>query len=179
MKSLILGVSILGLCAFAQTGQSTGTQTTTQTTTTTTQEHTRTEKGVHSKNWKGMLVDANCGAAAGETAERSQTGAGVETESNRASETSSSANRSEQETTMGHSSKAQWQSCPATASTTQFGLLLSDGRMVHFDPAGNQKAEQGMQSNSKWTKAANSGKPAKVKVRGTLFGDTLEVHSIK
>jgi hypothetical protein len=91
----------------------------------------------------------------------------------------STADRTTQESSAAGGNTARWQSCPATLSTTQFGLVLSGGRMVRFDEVGNTRAAMAMKTNNKLAKAATSGKPAKVKVHGTMAGDTVQVVEIR
>jgi hypothetical protein len=70
------------------------------------------------------------------------------------------------------------QTCPASSSTNQFALKLDDGRTVRFDMVGNQRAQDEMKTGKKWSQAASSGKPIKVKVNGAMSGDKLIVSSI-
>jgi len=73
-------------------------------------------------------------------------------------------------------SASQWQSCPATATTTNFGLVTKDGQFMRFDEVGNTRAQQELKNHPKWTA---SNKPANVKVRGITAGDTVQVLEIK
>jgi hypothetical protein len=69
--------------------------------------------------------------------------------------------------------------CMVTSSTSQFALKMNDGRTVRFDMVGNQRAQEKLQSNKKWTQAATTGKEIKVTVNGAMSGDKLVVSSIK
>ena len=90
----------------------------------------RPEPGVFSRNWKGMLVDLHCGKG---SADRSETpdaqppfGPGVP-----------------------HLTLTDWQGCPATAGSTEFGLVFYSGRAVRLDDAGNARMAEELQRNSK------------------------------
>ncbi len=255
MRVRVLIFSVPALAAFAW-GQSYPPATSQSTTTTEhrTETRTQTEKGVFSRNWKGMLVDASCVPSGTAGAMTSSTNKGTSTNTTttttetpdatrneRSSSTTSSSttetpaatrdersssstsrstetpdttrtersSTSEQSTTMtdesgkverrstadrtdqtttsapadvtmsGPGATARWQSCPATGTTSAFGVVLSDGRMVRLDATGNTMAAQRMKTENKWMQAATTGKPANVKVRGTLVGDTLQVQEIK
>src|SRR5438046_3098198 len=67
----------------------------------------------------------------------------------------------------GHTKK-----CAMGCSKSGFGLVLSDGKFVKFDEAGNAKALATLKSSSK-------EKDLKAKVSGTLDGDTVQVSSIE
>jgi hypothetical protein len=62
--------------------------------------------------------------------------------------------------------------CEPTASTTVFGIELSDGKVLKLDSAGNAKAAEAMKSNT--------GKSSpQATVTGSLDGQTLKVESIE
>jgi hypothetical protein len=117
---------------------------------------------VKTQSYKGTLVDAAC-ASQGATPPT----ATASTESNASAETKGAANRS-----------ASDQGCPVSANTTQFGLRMNDGHVMRFDMVGNERAQQAIKDKKKWNDAATAGKPIKVKVSGTMAGDTITVVSI-
>jgi len=80
----------------------------------------------------------------------------------------SSANRSTGDTST----------CPLTASSSQLGLKMDNGQVVRFDLVGNQRAQDELKNNKKWTSAVGSSKPIKVKISGVMQGDKLIVSSI-
>ena len=61
--------------------------------------------------------------------------------------------------------------CAIGCAKTGYGLVLSDGRFVKFDEAGNAKALAAL-------KATNKEKDLKAKVTGSLDGDTVQVESV-
>jgi len=151
LAKLLLGVPVLALFTYAQTDRST------QSTSGKMQSETRTENTISTRKFKGILVDANCGA----------TTSGA---------SSGSADRSAGESGKDPGSMSRWQSCPVTTSTTEFGLVTSAGRMLRFDAVGNTRAAEAVKSHTKWT---TSGKAPKVKVYGVMMGDTLQVQEIR
>ena len=66
------------------------------------------------------------------------------------------------------------QQCPATSSTTAFGLVLGDGKFVKLDDQGNSKASEAIKAT-----ALKEGKAPKAKVKGTVEGDTVKVAEIQ
>ena len=60
--------------------------------------------------------------------------------------------------------------CPASKSTSEFGLALSSGRVIEFDKDGNSKASQAVK-----VAELGSGKPAKATVKG-IEESSGEVH---
>jgi hypothetical protein len=68
----------------------------------------------------------------------------------------------------------QAQQCPATASTTAFGLVLGDGKFVKLDDQGNSKASEAIK-----TTTLKEGKAPKAKVKGTVEGDMVKVADIQ
>jgi hypothetical protein len=68
--------------------------------------------------------------------------------------------------------------CPVTASSTQLGLKMDDGKVVRFDLVGNQRAQDGLKTKKGWAKNMAANKPVKVKVGGILQGDKLIASSI-
>jgi len=68
--------------------------------------------------------------------------------------------------------------CGAKANTTQFGLKTGDGKVMKFDLVGNQRAQDELKNNKKWSEAAGSGKAINAKVSGAVSGEKLIVSSI-
>ena len=64
--------------------------------------------------------------------------------------------------------------CPASSSTTTFGLVLSDGKFVKLDDQGNTKASEAIKNT-----AMKEGKAPKAQAKGTLEGDTIRVADIR
>ena len=62
--------------------------------------------------------------------------------------------------------------CAVGCAKGGYGLVLSDGKFVKFDEAGNAKALTTLKATSK-------EKDLKAKVSGTLDGDTVKVESIE
>lgn len=61
--------------------------------------------------------------------------------------------------------------CPATASTTAFDILLSDGQLLRLDSTGNAKAAAAM-------KNVNADQPVQATVSGDLQGHVVTVETI-
>ncbi len=72
---------------------------------------------------------------------------------------------------------SELQRCPASAGTTSYGLVLSDGRFLKLDDAGNRMAANAYKSGSRWTR--NQREAPEVRVSGSLEGDTLHVEGIR
>lgn len=72
--------------------------------------------------------------------------------------------------------------CAISSATTEFGLLLADGRYIKFDEGGNAKTLEALKKSGKGRKAlgrpSGKGKAFKVKADGTLTGDTFNLESI-
>ena len=66
----------------------------------------------------------------------------------------------------GHTTK-----CAISCSKSGYGIVLSDGKFVKFDEAGNAKTLSTL-------KATDKEKDLKVKVNGKMDGDTVAVESI-
>jgi hypothetical protein len=64
-------------------------------------------------------------------------------------------------------------SCPASASTTAYGIVLANGQFFKFDDAGNSMASQQMQ------KAGTQTGPVTVSVSGSLEENTIKVQSVQ
>ena len=67
----------------------------------------------------------------------------------------------------GHTKK-----CAMGCSKSGFGLVLSDGKFVKFDEAGNAKALEAL-------KATEKEKDLKAKVTGSMDGDVVQVESVE
>jgi hypothetical protein len=107
----------------------------------------------------GVLIDASCTAptAAGQPAPTQGTA--------EAATPKGSANRSQGD-------------CAVSSSSSQLGMKLNDGRTVRFDLVGNQRAQDELKNNKRWSKDAAAGKPIHATVDGVLNGDKLVVSSI-
>jgi len=55
---------------------------------------------------------------------------------------------------------------------------MDNGQVVRFDLVGNQRAQDELKNNKKWTNAVSSSKPIKVRISGVMQGDKLIVSSI-
>jgi len=113
--------------------------------------------------FKGVLVDMSC--AAGATSSTS-TANSAPAEAAPAK----SANRS-----AGDSGS----NCPVSASSSNLGMKLDDGRTVRFDLVGNQRALDALKNDKRWSKNLADGKPIRAKAIGALNGDKLIVASIQ
>jgi hypothetical protein len=158
------------------------------------------------KTFKGVLMDASCAGVKSGTADSATTssstassaatssttasstttpgtpnnpgtpgtpGSEMKTPSNKGaakSDNTSSANRSAADSSSG--------SCGVSSSTSQFALKLDDGRTLAFDMVGNQRAQDEVQKNKKWSEAASSGKPIHAKISGVESGEKLVVSQI-
>jgi hypothetical protein len=116
--------------------------------------------------YSGTLMDASC-AGAGSTPSTSSSST---PSSSKPSATSASADRA--------APSGDNQSCPISASTTQFSLKMKDGQTVKFDSVGNMRAQEAFKAHKKWNDSASASKPVRVKASGVLNGDRLTVISI-
>jgi len=129
--------------------------------------------------YRGTLVDLSCGSAT------ASSGAGASdtnsTNTTSASTGQSGSNPSSSSTTNASSanrSAGDTSNCPVTASSSQLGLKMDNGQVVRFDLVGNQRAQDELKNNKKWTNAVSSSKPIKVRISGVMQGDKLIVSSI-
>ena len=76
------------------------------------------------------------------------------------------------------SSASSGSSCPVSASTKEFALVLKDGTTVKFDDVGNMRVQEAFKTHKKWNDAASASKPVRVKAGGILNGDKMTVTSI-
>jgi len=111
------------------------------------------------QTYKGILVDTSCGASAAASA----------------SSTDSNAPASGSQTSA---DRAAGPGCTLSSNSNQLGLKMKDGRTVHFDMVGNQRAQDALKNKKKWSEAASAGKEIRVTVKGALTGDKLIVSSI-
>jgi len=120
-------------------------------------------------SFKGVLVDLSCaGGTSSPSASASETTAG----STGAAVDNASQNKSANRSTADSSS------CSPSANSTQLGMKLDDGRTVRFDLVGNQRAQDALKNDKRWSKDLAAGKPIHAKVSGALSGDKLIVSSI-
>ncbi len=65
--------------------------------------------------------------------------------------------------------------CPPSQSTSEFGLALSSGRLIEFDPDGNSKASQAVK-----VAELGPGKPAKATIEGMVESSgSVQVTSVQ
>ena len=69
--------------------------------------------------------------------------------------------------------------CPVSTSTTSFGLLTPEGRVVHFDDAGNARVTEMIRANRDWDGYIREHKPVKVRIVGTANGDVILIKEIR
>ena len=69
-------------------------------------------------------------------------------------------------------------SCPVSASSSEIGMKLDDGKTVRFDMVGNQRAQDLLKNDKRWSKDISANKPIRAKVSGVLNGDKLIVAAI-
>jgi hypothetical protein len=117
----------------------------------------RPEEGVFSRNWRGMLVDIQCGSS---TADRVEDPDAPPPFGPR----------------VPHLTMTDWQACPATADTTEFVLVFYSGRAVRLDETANAKAAKELQRRGRWLSRES---PPLARIRGTLYGDTLQMESMR
>lgn len=68
--------------------------------------------------------------------------------------------------------------CPVSATSSQLGMKLDDGKTVRFDLVGNQRAQDALKNDKRWSKYISANKPIHATVSGVLNGDKLIVASI-
>ena len=74
------------------------------------------------------------------------------------------------------------ETCAVTALTTEFALLMDNGRLLNLDGGGNTFALQAVQSTSKGQAMLNGklgGIKPRVTIKGNIRGDHLTVESLK
>ena len=128
-----------------------------QTQTTQSETRTTTTTSGQTVNLEGTLVDQGCYTT--QTHEKS-------TNSDGASTTTTETNKVTSD-------------CPATASTTNFGLITPDGRFVRFDDASNARVVDMMRSNQEWASDISAHRPVKVRVVALPNGNVMVIKEIK
>ncbi len=104
-------------------------------------------------SFKGILVDMSCAS----------------------NSSSSAATASDQKNTANRDSGSD---CPVSASSSQFGMKMDEGKTVKFDMVGNQRTQDMIKNDKGWNKEITANKPIHAKVDGALNGDKLIVSSI-
>jgi len=69
--------------------------------------------------------------------------------------------------------------CPVTTSSTSFGLLTPEGKIVRLDDAGNTQVVEMMKNNKHWTTYITEHKPLKVHVIGKPKGGVIVVEKVQ
>jgi hypothetical protein len=69
--------------------------------------------------------------------------------------------------------------CPATTTTTSFGLVTPEGKFVRFDEAGNTRIVEMVKSKKDWRDYIEGRKPVTVRVVGTANGDVVVIKEIQ
>jgi hypothetical protein len=130
------------------------------------------------QTYKGTLIDASCamrqatsGAAMTSSADSAPAAASTDASATEKAPETPKANSADR-------AAGDPKSCTVSSSTNQLGLKLDDGRTLRFDLVGNQRAQDELKANKKWTEAAASNKPIHAKVDGAVSGDKLIVSSI-
>ena len=113
-------------------------------------------------NFKGVLVDMACAA---------RSSSSVETKPASAETKPASAETKPAASDTGGS-------CPVSASSSEIGMKLDDGKTVRFDLVGNQRAQDLLKNDKRWSKDIGANKPIHAKVSGVLNGDKLIVAAI-
>ena len=70
-------------------------------------------------------------------------------------------------------------SCSVSSSTNELALKLSDGRTLRLDSIGNERVQEKLRNDKKWSDAVRSGKPIQAKMEGVISGEKLVVTSVK
>jgi hypothetical protein len=156
LKKILVTAVALAAAAFAQTDAAGG-----QSAAESPEQHP--EKGVFSRNWRGMLVDLQCGSS---TADRVEDPKAPPPFGPR----------------VPHLTLTDWQACPATADTSEFGLVFYSGRAVRLGEEANAMAAEELKKPPSWWRRQSwlSGEgPPLAQIRGTLYGDTLQLESMK
>jgi hypothetical protein len=115
--------------------------------------------------FKGVLVDMSCASHSPANAETTPPTGGATP-----SEQSNSANRSTRDSGAG---------CPVSANSSDLGMKLDDGKTLRFDLVGNQRAQDALKNDKRWSKSIGENKPIRATVNGVLNGDKLIVSSIR
>jgi hypothetical protein len=132
---------------------------------------------MRTRNYSGVLADASClipGSATNPAAGSVKTAPDTTGASGAAEAAKTKAGDANHAPTAD-----QGQSCPVSANTTQFAIKLKEGQIVKLDDVGNQRAQEALKNNKKWSEAVASGKSIHVDANGVLNGDQLIAMSIK
>ena len=121
--------------------------------------------------FKGVLVDMSCSNTSASAATATAGGAKQPSDASKAS-------ASDQSNTANRSVSDSGASCPVTANSSVLGMKLDDGKTVRFDLVGNQRAQDAIKNEKRWSKDLSENKPIHAKVSGVLNGDKLIVTSI-
>ena len=124
--------------------------------------------------FKGVLVDIACASHTSASAEAAPAAGGATQPSD-----PSKAAASDQSNAATRSASDSGASCPVSASSSELGMKLDDGKTVRFDLVGNQRAQDAMKNDKRWSKDISANKPIHAKVSGVLNGDKLIVSSIQ
>jgi hypothetical protein len=73
---------------------------------------------------------------------------------------------------------AKSENCAVKSDSVQLGMKLNDGRVFPFDMVGNQRAQDELKSNKRWSKDLSANKPIKATVNGVVSGEKLVVSQI-
>lgn len=116
-------------------------------------EQSTTTRTTTTTTWNGTLVDQSC-------------------RTTHTKETTSDERKTETRTTTSTE-------CPVTTTTTSFGLITPEGKYIQFDNSGNTRIVEMVKKNQTWTSSITEHKPIKVRVVGTLDGDTVVIKEIQ
>lgn len=123
----------------------------------TTETTTTTTTSASSVNYTGTLVDQGC-----------YTTHTKRTESNTSGDT----------TTTTETTRVSTE-CPATASTTSFGLVTPEGKFVRFDDASNTRVIEMVKNHKDWKTYMDERKPVRVHIVGNPNGDYVVIREIR
>jgi len=118
--------------------------------------------------FKGVLVDMACSSGKSASAEAKPA----------QPSDPSKAPASEQSNTADRSASDSGSSCTVSANSSELGMKMEDGKTVRFDLVGNQRAQDALKGDKRWSKDMGANKPIRIKVDGVLNGDKLVVMSI-
>ena len=113
-------------------------------------------------NFKGVLVDMACASRSSSSAETKPASAETKPANAEAKPAASDTGGS----------------CAVSASSSEIGMKLDDGKTVRFDLVGNQRAQDLLKNDKRWSKDISANKPIHAKVSGVLNGDKLIVAAI-
>jgi hypothetical protein len=119
--------------------------------------------------FKGVLVDLACSSA-----KSASEGATPMQPSD-----PSKAPASDQSNTASRAASDSGAGCAVSANSSELGIKLDEGKTVRFDLVGNQRAQDALKDDKRWSKDMSTNKPIRVKVSGVLNGDKLIVTSIQ